>query len=523
VFTFERGGPDRPADLGRGTSIRVGQTAVTLAALSGWAAAFGAGCGQRSATSTADAAPPVVRPGPRPGPAPGPSPGPPGTPPAYPDGTRSLRLTRTVAVRIEPGDTAKQIGTIAQDTRVTWTSTERAKGCTKPWVSIEPRGWVCGDYLEAQPRSASGVELPRLERGELVPGTYGKISAQNVMTYVLKADATRPTGPVTTPDDVDDDNAITADGKRVVANKPLVGSVNVRKYGELAAGGKKYWKITKSPAEYVVASYVREHEPSVFRGARLGDDTGLALPIAFVMPRGGGRTARLYATPKRTGARRQVNARDALPILETFVDPKTGKPKAYRVGVEEWIDAGAVRVVEAAPPPKEMLHPEERWFDIDADRQVLVAYEGSLPVYATLVSTGAKDTPTEPGVYRVWKKVMETDMRDLQSEDPYSVATVPWTQFFYPDDGLALHTAYWHDKFGSARSHGCVNLAPADARWLYFWSDPWVPPGWTMTTGVVEAPGSIVRIRTAAVPEPPLRGYAKRVWEEAQIAAGAVE
>jgi hypothetical protein len=138
-------------------------------------------------------------------------------------------------------------------------------------------------------------------------------------------------------------------------------------------------------------------------------------------------------------------------------------------------------------------------------------------VYATLVSTGTKDTPTDPGIYRVWKKVMETDMRDLQSEDPYSVATVPWTQFFFPDDGLALHTAYWHDKFGTARSHGCVNLAPVDARWLYFWSDPWVPPGWTMTAGVVEAPGSVVRIRTAAVPDPPLRGYAKRVWEEAQI------
>ena len=78
---------------------------------------------------------------------------------------------------------------------------------------------------------------------------------------------------------------------------------------------------------------------------------------------------------------------------------------------------------------------------------------------------------------------------------------------------LALHTAYWHDKFGTPRSHGCLNLAPWDARWLYFWSDPWVPPGWSMTAGIVEAPGSIVRVRSAKAPAPPVRGYAIRVNE----------
>ena len=72
----------------------------------------------------------------------------------------------------------------------------------------------------------------------------------------------------------------------------------------------------------------------------------------------------------------------------------------------------------------------------------------------------------------MWLKESEADMKGLNGEDPYSVATVPWTQFFYPDDDLALHTAYWHDQFGKPRSRGCVNLAPRDARWLYYWSDP---------------------------------------------------
>src|SRR4029077_15506633 len=87
------------------------------------------------------------------------------------------------------------------------------------------------------------------------------------------------------------------------------------------------------------------------------------------------------------------------------------------------------------------------------------------------------------------------------------------------EKGLALHAAYWHDGFGHARSHGCVNLAPRDARWLYFWSDPQVPPGWTMTAGVVESPGSIVRIRSAADPSPEVKGYAKKVLEARQANA----
>ena len=59
-----------------------------------------------------------------------------------------------------------------------------------------------------------------------------------------------------------------------------------------------------------------------------------------------------------------------------------------------------------------------------------------------------------------------------------------------------------------------MNLAPADARWLYFWSDPQVPAGWTMAAGVTERPGSIVRVRSAAEPDPPIRGYAKLVEEQ---------
>ncbi len=86
--------------------------------------------------------------------------------PDFPEGTRSLELTRTVGVRLQPGDDAKRIGTVAVDTRVRWTGTAKAKGCTKPWVEIQPRGWVCGDYLTPSKKTAMGREVPMLDRAQ---------------------------------------------------------------------------------------------------------------------------------------------------------------------------------------------------------------------------------------------------------------------------------------------------------------------------------------------------------------------
>jgi hypothetical protein len=77
---------------------------------------------------------------------------------------------------------------------------------------------------------------------------------------------------------------------------------------------------------------------------------------------------------------------------------------------------------------------------------------------------------------------------------------VPWTQFYAKD--LALHTAYWHDKFGIRKSHGCINLSPVDSRFLYFWTEPHVPPGWSMANGVESLPGSMVRVRSRQDPTP---------------------
>lgn len=124
-----------------------------------------------------------------------------------------------------------------------------------------------------------------------------------------------------------------------------------------------------------------------------------------------------------------------------------------------------------------------KWIDVSILSQTLVLWEGPTPVYATLVSTGkdglgdprtTHSTPT--GTFRVYQKHVTTTMDSDMADHEFELRDVPWVMYF--NSGYALHAAYWHDDFGHARSHGCVNLSPIDARYVFAWSEPHVPEHW---------------------------------------------
>ena len=116
-----------------------------------------------------------------------------------------------------------------------------------------------------------------------------------------------------------------------------------------------------------------------------------------------------------------------------------------------------------------------RWVHVDLATQILTAYNGDNLVFATLVSTGRRSGSTRTGTFQVRRKITYTQMRG-GGRRPYSVEGVPWVLYF--DDAIALHGSYWHDRFGRVMSHGCVNLSPADARWVYDFHPVQVPRGW---------------------------------------------
>lgn len=125
----------------------------------------------------------------------------------------------------------------------------------------------------------------------------------------------------------------------------------------------------------------------------------------------------------------------------------------------------------------------EKWLDINVTKQTLVAYEGTVPVFATLVSTGehglgdpTTTRSTVRGIFRIHTKHVTATMDSNVVGEEFELRDIPYVQYF--QDGYALHASYWHDAFGQPKSHGCVNLAPEDARRLFHWTEPAVPPGW---------------------------------------------
>ncbi len=129
------------------------------------------------------------------------------------------------------------------------------------------------------------------------------------------------------------------------------------------------------------------------------------------------------------------------------------------------------RIRPAPRPPR--LKPDERWIAVDIKEQLFHAYEGEQLIRVIPCSTGIRGN-TKPGMYRIqWKRRMQT-MRLRHGR--LRVEDVQWVMYYHRRNDIAIHSAYWHHNFGKPVSHGCVNLPPGDARWVFEWSTPRLRP-----------------------------------------------
>jgi hypothetical protein len=399
-----------------------------------------------------------------------------------------VRFVEHAEVHMAPRLDAPLLGVIGFGERVRMVAEAEGEGCDTQWVQVEPRGFVCAKHEEVD-GAPSQVVLPRLRKGGLVPGIYGKLRQGQAQVFPTLAAAARGEA-ASTPE----------------------AALTVRRQGVERVGGRSFWRTRHG---YVATSDVRKLEGSRFRGVAIGD-AGLVQPIAWARFRGDDGAIALRSAPSaRAKVVGRMRAREHARVEQTSADGAF-----VQLAGLGWAARDEVRIAAATEPPTGLLSADERWIDIDIDEQVLVAYEGARPIYATLVSTGKRTHDTPIGTFRIERKVAERTMSSKPGDDePYSVDRVPWTAYF--TGSFALHAAYWHGSFGERKSHGCVNLAPADARVLYSLTTPAIVPAWSEVHGHVDQPGSIVRVRDDRHPTPPLYGYALELVDEAPTTIAA--
>ncbi len=119
--------------------------------------------------------------------------------------------------------------------------------------------------------------------------------------------------------------------------------------------------------------------------------------------------------------------------------------------------------------------------NVDERYQTLSCYEGSREVYFCRISGGKQydaegnflgESATPKGTLNIWRKQVSTHMSGGTTGTGFDLPGIGWTALF-SSDGVAIHSTFWHNNFGGElMSHGCINAAPDDARWIFRWTNP---------------------------------------------------
>jgi hypothetical protein len=150
-----------------------------------------------------------------------------------------------------------------------------------------------------------------------------------------------------------------------------------------------------------------------------------------------------------------------------------------------WADGAAFKVL--TDDDVSMINPDvdpnEKTISLNLDYQILSCMEGSREVFFCRVSSGIKisdpvsgalnDYSTPAGTLLTHWKIVSKNMTAGSDGSGYSTPAVPWCTFI-SGDGIAIHGTFWHNAFGEKRSHGCLNVTPEEAKWIFRWTTPHV-------------------------------------------------
>lgn len=386
-----------------------------------------------------------------------------------------------IPVLARPRDTSPLLGSIARGTRVKLRgelAVPSSRYCGgSVFYAIEPFGWICGEFTQPTDQPLTTAPALQLEAGTPVPYRY-------VMVVVPEGSFLPMWG---SPEEL----RAHAEPERQLSRGDTVAlpPTGSGAPSSLVFEDKRYYitadgKVLPTETTYPLKSY------SEWQGVTL--TAADRLPFAWVTPR----TAKVYDAVKGAVVE-ELERRTRVDVLEEAMD---GKTRWIRIGDARWVRADQLNEVRKIARP-EGTGSNERWIDVDLGEQVVVAYQRDQPVFATLTSSGRPPNRTPRGNYPVWGRASAVTMKSQDYDDkPYYVNRVPWVVFFQAHN--ALHAAYWHDRFGTVKSHGCANLSPKDARYLFEWLEPHLPPGWTGLRNWDLTPAPVVHVRDSARTQP---------------------
>lgn len=137
---------------------------------------------------------------------------------------------------------------------------------------------------------------------------------------------------------------------------------------------------------------------------------------------------------------------------------------------------------EEITPLSQDIPAHKKHIIVDRREQTLTATEDKDVVLHTKISTGLPYGEPENGIatitplgdFNVQVKLPVRHMGNgnLTSDiEAYELPGVPWVSFFHKT-GVGFHGTFWHDNYGREMSHGCVNMKPDEAKWLWRWVTP---------------------------------------------------
>jgi hypothetical protein len=401
-----------------------------------------------------------------------------------------LQLT----IRDKPDPESTAVGWLRLGSRIRLAPGPRkSPTCNTGWHRVHPRGWACvGEGIQIgstpPPIAADAADASVADEPGVLPYGYYFVTEPLVPEYyrlpsrdeqrAARAFAARA---VELKRDSEKKAERFLEGELGGPAKPAVVFQYLERGFFVAGVGieirafRRFLRTVRG--RYIKLAPLEQRRGSDFTGVNLeGDRT---LPVAWAI-----REGRPFRTRQREDGRLKLLVdEDSEPVARLSVLPWVGQERIggrvfHKLADGRYLKHWFVAVARKIDPPQKFAE-DEPWVHVDLDQQTLVLYRGARPVYATLVSTGLEGFDTPAGVYTIRAKYVADTMSDLgpdAGDERYKIEDVPWTQYF--SGSLALHGAFWHERFGLRRSHGCINLSPADARRAFEHTCPLLPEGW---------------------------------------------